>query len=60
MPHWRKSSYSDIEGNCVQLARLAHGIGVRDSKNPDGGFIAMGPETFGKLMTCVKAGQSPR
>ncbi|WP_433233959.1 DUF397 domain-containing protein [Actinomadura nitritigenes] len=44
----------------MQLARLAHGVGVRDSKNPDGGFIAMDREAFGKLMTYVKAGQSPR
>ncbi|MCP2341964.1 DUF397 domain-containing protein [Actinomadura rupiterrae] len=34
--NWRKSSHSDEEVNCVEVARLvgAH-VGVRDSKAPD-------------------------
>ncbi|HEY7484053.1 MAG TPA: DUF397 domain-containing protein [Streptosporangiaceae bacterium] len=35
-PVWRKSSHSNTQGgDCVEVARLAGGIGVRDSKNPD-------------------------
>lgn len=35
---WVKSSYSVNDGNCVELAGLADGrVGVRDSKDPDGG-----------------------
>ncbi|MFC4051207.1 DUF397 domain-containing protein [Actinomadura syzygii] len=34
---WRKSSRSgDTGGQCVEVAGLAAGIGVRDSKDPDG------------------------
>lgn len=32
---WHKSSYSTPTGdNCVEAARLADGVGVRDSKAP--------------------------
>jgi hypothetical protein len=34
---WRKSSYSSSNGGaCVELAGLGAGVGVRDSKDPDG------------------------
>lgn len=34
---WRKSSFSNPHGNCVELAELAAGlIAVRDSRDPDG------------------------
>jgi hypothetical protein len=34
---WRKSSYSNGQANCVEVARVGHGNGlvaVRDSKAP--------------------------
>lgn len=35
---WRKSSASNGQGDCVELAALPGGhVGMRDSKNPDGG-----------------------
>ena len=35
---WRKSSYSNGGGNCVEVADLSGGARVlRDSKNPDDG-----------------------
>ncbi|NUP73121.1 MAG: DUF397 domain-containing protein [Sinomonas sp.] len=33
---WRKASASTGNGQCVELARTADGVAVRDSKNPDG------------------------
>jgi hypothetical protein len=33
---WRKSTRSNGSGNCVEIATIGDGIGVRDSKNPDG------------------------
>lgn len=39
-PQWRKSSRStDTGGECVELAALPEGVGIRDSKNPKGGYI---------------------
>lgn len=34
--HWVKSSYSQAGGECVEVAQLAQGVGVRDSKNAAG------------------------
>ncbi|MFI9507323.1 DUF397 domain-containing protein [Nocardia sp. NPDC052566] len=39
-PQWRKSSYSNDQGNCVEVAMLTHGmIGVRDTKDNGTGAI---------------------
>ena len=34
LAQWRKSSRSNQEGACVELADLATSVGVRDSKDP--------------------------
>ena len=39
LPHataWRKSSYSNPSGNCVEAAELAGGVALRDSRFPGG------------------------
>jgi Domain of unknown function (DUF397) len=54
--HWRKSSRSDgVEDDaCVELARLSDGIGVRDSKHPADGHLALTPTQFATLLTQAK------
>ncbi|WP_434742448.1 DUF397 domain-containing protein [Micromonospora sp. SH-82] len=36
---WRKSSAS-LNGDCVEVAPMSHGVAVRDSKNPDGAVLS--------------------
>jgi hypothetical protein len=55
---WRKSSYSGSANDdvCVELGRLAPGagIGVRDSKDPDGGRLSLSVAEFSRLIELVK------
>jgi hypothetical protein len=38
---WRKSSYSGgTNGNCVEIALTTALVGVRDTKDPDGGRLS--------------------
>jgi hypothetical protein len=60
--HWRKSSRSDgVEDHaCVELARLASGIGVRDSKHPTAGNLALTRTQFAGLLAQAKHGDLDR
>ncbi|MFD0856868.1 DUF397 domain-containing protein [Actinomadura adrarensis] len=53
---WRKSSYSGgaNDEHCVELGRLEQGIGVRDSKNPEGGHLTLTSGDFGALLAWIK------
>lgn len=52
---WRKSSRSTTQGGeCVEVAALSHVIGVRDSKNPDGGHLTLAPGQFAALLRRLK------
>ncbi|WP_433467408.1 DUF397 domain-containing protein [Spirillospora sp. CA-128828] len=53
--NWRRSSYSDnLGGNCVELAALVKGVGVRDSKDPDGPKLLLELAAFRALLTDLK------
>ncbi|SNR36081.1 DUF397 domain-containing protein [Actinomadura mexicana] len=54
--HWRKSSRSNTEQECVEVAELPTAIGIRDSKKPEGGHLPLDRTTFTGLLTRVKAG----
>ncbi|MFC5186410.1 DUF397 domain-containing protein [Actinomadura harenae] len=48
MTDWRKSTHSGGDNpNCVEAARIdVRTIGVRDSKNPEGGHLAIAPRVL--------------
>ncbi|SNR69620.1 DUF397 domain-containing protein [Actinomadura mexicana] len=53
--HWRKASHSASNGGeCVEVADLGRGVGVRDSKDPAGGHLAITPESFRALIAELK------
>jgi hypothetical protein len=58
MVQWRKSSYSGgaNDQHCVELGRLVPGaeVGVRDSKDPDGGHLTLSFAQFANLIEQVK------
>jgi hypothetical protein len=54
---WRKSSYSGDEGGqCVEIAETPHTtIAVRDSKNPAGPILTLGPAAFSTFVNWTAA-----
>ncbi|XRQ09066.1 DUF397 domain-containing protein [Actinomadura welshii] len=61
---WRKASRSGSGGDggeeCVEVAALAEGRGIRDSKAPDAGHLTLSGESFARLVTRVKRGELHR
>jgi hypothetical protein len=56
MSTWRKSSYSDTQGNsCVEVAALSGAVGLRDSKNVAAGHQAVSHEAFAQLVNRIKS-----
>jgi hypothetical protein len=53
---WRKSSYSTAQSNCVECAKLPGLVAVRDSKNPDGGHLAITRDAWRRFTDKIKAG----
>ncbi|MFB4303280.1 DUF397 domain-containing protein [Actinomadura sp. NTSP31] len=53
---WRKSSRSGgaNDNQCVELGRLVSGIGVRDSKDPDGGHLTLTGAQLNDLIGRIK------
>ncbi len=53
---WRKSSRSNGEQACVELAALTDLTAVRDSKNPAGGALALDPATWQAFRSAIRNG----
>ncbi|WP_411095050.1 DUF397 domain-containing protein [Streptomyces sp. 021-3] len=60
-PYWRKSSYSDNGGACVEVAANlvpTHAlVPVRDSKTPSGPVLTFPATAFSSFVAGVKAGE---
>ncbi|ASU80561.1 DUF397 domain-containing protein [Actinopolyspora erythraea] len=51
---WRTSSYSGNTGNCVEVGSAADVVGVRDTKNRDGGTLVFTGDQWGSFLNTVK------
>jgi hypothetical protein len=55
--NWRKSSYSNNGGACVEVAAAPGVVGVRDSKlGEDSPILAVTPADWSTFVNAVKAG----
>jgi uncharacterized protein DUF397 len=54
---WRKSSYSNPSGECVEIAPLsARSVAVRDSKYPGGGVLVFTRAAWTTFLADVSGG----
>jgi hypothetical protein len=56
-PQWRKSTRSANDGNCVEVADLDTGVGVRDSKDTTGPVLVFAPARWRAFVDGTKAGE---
>jgi hypothetical protein len=54
---WRKSRRSGNQTNCVEVAGLSGTVAVRDSKDPDGPALVVGPRAWRAFAAQVKNGR---
>jgi hypothetical protein len=57
---WRKSSYSNPSGNCVETARLPSGqVAVRDSTQPGGPVLIFAAPDWAAFLRVVAGERMP-
>ncbi len=55
---WRKSTYSNDNGNCVEVGDgLVGSVPVRDSKDPSGPVLLFPAAAFEAFVRAVRAGE---
>lgn len=55
---WRTSSYSASNGSCVEVAPLADGTAIRDTKDRDGGMLNVNRQAWDSFRVTIKASRA--
>jgi len=55
--NWRKARASSAQNGCVEVAAAISFTGIRDSKSPERGHLAVSPEVFAVFLAGAKAGR---
>lgn len=56
-PKWRKATFSDANGACVEFALVDDGVAVRDSKDPDGPVLRFTKAELAAFLQGAKSGE---
>ena len=54
---WRKSSFSNAAGDCVEIADVADGVLIRNSKQPEAGTVAFTRRELAAWIAGCRAGE---
>ncbi|MBK0867413.1 DUF397 domain-containing protein [Saccharopolyspora sp. HNM0986] len=57
---WRKSSRSQQQTACVEVARTGSGAAVRDTKDRGAGFFTAGATEWSSFIGAIKSGRFDR
>jgi hypothetical protein len=57
---WRKSTASQDNGGCVEVAEMPGHIAIRDSKQPDGPVLVFSTHEWDCFLDGVAKGEFPR
>jgi hypothetical protein len=57
---WRKSTRSNGQGQCVEVAEMNDSVAVRDSKDPEGPVLVFTPMEWRAFVEGAKAGEFDR
>ncbi|ASO18071.1 hypothetical protein FHR81_002468 [Actinoalloteichus hoggarensis] len=54
---WHKSTYSGVQGGCVEVGHAPGRVGIRDTKNREGGTLVVDRAAFGAFLASIRAGR---
>jgi hypothetical protein len=54
---WRKSSHSNGQANCVEIAAASSGIAIRDSKDPHGPVLLVSRDGMAAFLAGIRNGE---